>query len=177
MKSRLADNYYEWLCNLIDVEQEGASYWKLTNDMQSKPFYWTVPNDDNRAYDGKLLRTDFCDAMDIEYNYDDFDQETSMLELIIGVAYRCESITIQHGRGFKMIDWFWRLLDNCGLGKCTDDNYDEEYVCCTLEAIIKRTYKRDGYGGLFPLKKANQDQRKIEIWYQMHAYLNENYYN
>ena len=34
---------------------------------------------------------------------------------------------------------------------------------------------QDGFGGLFPLKHAKKDQRKVEIWYQLQNWLMENY--
>ena len=40
---------------------------------------------------------------------------------------------------------------------------------------VERRYKRSGEGGLFPLKNAAKDQRKVEIWYQLSSYLLENY--
>ena len=43
-----------------------------------------------------------------------------------------------------------------------------------FQMINERSYAFDGYGGLFPLRKPHQDQRNIEIWYQMQAYLMEN---
>ena len=45
-----------------------------------------------------------------------------------------------------------------------------------LNKIIDRGYSRRGVGGLFPLKYSKNDQRKVELWYQMHSYLIENYY-
>jgi hypothetical protein len=34
---------------------------------------------------------------------------------------------------------------------------------------------KSGLGGMFPLEDPREDQRAIEIWYQMMAYINENY--
>ena len=48
-----------------------------------------------------------------------------------------------------------------------------EIIDETLDMICARTYGRNGYGGLFPLHKATSDQTKVEIWYQMAAYLSE----
>jgi hypothetical protein len=80
----------------------------------------------------------------------------------------------------KMCDWFWKMLENIGLNGCTDETYlddwNDRYVDQILEKIIERGYGRDGKGGLFPLKRARKDQRKVELWYQMSNYLVENYY-
>jgi hypothetical protein len=42
-----------------------------------------------------------------------------------------------------------------------------------LDSVIWRTYSPDGRGGFFPLNQPQEDQRKIEIWYQMNKYVIE----
>jgi hypothetical protein len=73
-------------------------------------------------------------------------------------------------------DWFWRLMDNLGVRKFTDDVYDQT-VDLTVERIlirfVRRQYKRNGEGGIFPLRNPQADQRRQELWYQMSAYLLE----
>jgi hypothetical protein len=179
-KCSLVDAYYSWLCDLINVNQRDKSYWLLANALYRKDFVWTVPNDDNRSYEGKNLRERFCDERGIEYYYDAFPSECSMLELIIALAYRCEEIMVDQMDRMEMIDWFWRILANVGLEKFTDDEFYELHgqvlVDEILNKIIDRTYLRSGKGGLFPLKFPKKDQRKVELWYQMNTYLVENYY-
>ena len=46
-----------------------------------------------------------------------------------------------------------------------------------LDTLIWRTYEYDGIGGFFPLTNAEEDQTKVEIWYQMAAYINEHTVN
>ena len=41
-----------------------------------------------------------------------------------------------------------------------------------LENWLWRTYEYDG-SGFFPLTTTEEDQTKVEIWYQMAAYINE----
>jgi hypothetical protein len=172
--------YYSWLCDLIDVNQRDRSYWFLAEVLHNKDFSWTVPNDDNRGFEGKDLRDRFCDETDCPYIYDYFSNQCSMLELIIGLAYRCESIMVDQDLGVPMCDWFWRLLSNVGIDKFTDEDYyvlgGFHAVDEILNRVIERTYHRSGRGGLFPLKHPKKDQRKVELWYQMSAYLVENYY-
>ena len=179
-KNVVLKRYYEWLCDIIHVNQHDKSYWLLIKDLYRKPFYWTVPNDDNRAYEGKNLREKFCDEQRIEYIYDYFDSTPSLLEVIIGSAYRCEEMMIDQDDNMGMNFWFWKMLRNVGLEKFTDDNYHdlngELIIDDILTKIIDRTYHRNGRGGLFPLKNYKKDQRKVELWYQMNSYLVENYY-
>jgi hypothetical protein len=141
-------------------------------------FYPHVPNDDNRAFEAKNLREKFCDELDIEYIIDDYPEEASMLELIIGLAYRCESLMDGDPDNMPMSEWFWKLVGNAGLDYYDDDHFDtmdDSEVDEILEKIIERGYGRTGKGGLFPLKKDKKDQRRVELWYQMNAYLIENY--
>jgi hypothetical protein len=73
--------------------------------------------------------------------------------------------------------WFWELLNNLGLSEYA--NLDRirssiKEINSILSTLNKREYEEDGYGGLFPLRNPGKDQRKVEIWYQMSAYLLEN---
>ena len=66
----------------------------------------------------------------------------------------------------------------CEAGDESDDNWDEESsekVDYYVDKLLGRDYFRDGFGGLFPLKHAKKDQRKVEIWYQLQNWLMENY--
>ena len=77
-------------------------------------------------------------------------------------------------------EWFWRLMENIGVEKYTDEVFYDEFAPVIIEQIlnriIDRTYLRTGKGGFFPMKKSKKDQRKVELWYQMNEYLVENYY-
>ena len=61
MDDRLRELYYSWLCDLIGVTKNGNTYWLLISALYERAFYWSVPNDDNRAYEGKNLRERFCE--------------------------------------------------------------------------------------------------------------------
>ena len=43
-----------------------------------------------------------------------------------------------------------------------------------VNRVNGRMFSRDGSGGLFPLRRFDRDQRSVEIWYQMQAWLMEN---
>jgi hypothetical protein len=38
---------------------------------------------------------------------------------------------------------------------------------------VNREYDPDGRGGLFPLDGTHANQREVELWYQMQAYIIE----
>lgn len=169
--------YYFWLCELVRGD---VNYSNLMRTLHAKPFFWSVPNDDNRAFEGKELRCKFCHDCNIYYDYSQYDMAASMLELIIGLAYRCESIMSDQADSHEMRWWFWKILSNVRLELYDDDMWKEtnadSVVDAKLNKIIERGYERNGNGGLFPLKRNKKDQRKVELWYQLNAYLVENYY-
>lgn len=171
--------YYHWLCYIIRVNHERNSYYLLAQTLHQKDYRWHVPNDDNRGEDGKSLREKFAD--DSGYNtYEALDGPCTMLEFLIALAERCEAIMADSGYGDEVSRWFWEMLENVKLDRFTDEEFEErggtEAVNHILDKILSRYYKRNGQGGLFPLNYAEKDQRKVEIWYQMHTYLLENYY-
>jgi hypothetical protein len=120
--------------------------------------------------DGRELRYEFIE----EENIDSVDDEwlnlgCSMLEMLIALSRRLSFDAEGEPRA-----WFWHLLKNIGLDHLTDDQpYSEGDVADVLETVIWRRYNADGSGGLFPLKNAQQDQKKVEIWYQLAAYLQQ----
>lgn len=96
----------------------------------------------------------------------------SMLEMLIALCHR---ISFESDRTAG--DWFWKLMQNLELRDYTDNKFNrqtEEHIDECLDRVINRTYEPTGRGGLFPLAAAMQDQRNVEIWYQMSAYLLEN---
>lgn len=137
-----------------------------------KEFVWLIPNDDNRAEDGKALRYEFIN----EQGIDEVDQEwldlgCSFLEMLIALARRAAFESDD-----EVVEWFWRFIFNLGLNNHTDSAYTRETereVDNVLDIVIFRTYDADGLGGLFPLTHPRQDQRKVELWYQLAAYLTE----
>jgi hypothetical protein len=42
-----------------------------------------------------------------------------------------------------------------------------------MERCVWRTYEPNGVGGFFPLENPNEDQREVELWYQMSAYVDD----
>jgi protein involved in sex pheromone biosynthesis len=103
-----------------------------------------------------------------------------MLEMLIALAIRCEEQMSNPKEGDRTCKWFWEMIQNIELDSYTDSDYfnldGPVMVDKILTNVLERNYKHDGKGGLFPLKKAKGDQRNVEIWYQMSAYLLENYY-
>jgi hypothetical protein len=175
MSEPLDELYFRWLGRLVadpDVVNPYATHWRLLKLLYEKEFVWSVYKDGNRGEDGKDLRYEFIHSTGLRH----VDQGwmtlgCSMLEMLIAlsrkIAFNAEGLP----RG-----WFWQMLDNAGLNGFNDrKRYSDEDVDDILERIIWRTYEYSGDGGLFPLKCAGDDQRRVELWYQMNAYINEIY--
>lgn len=170
----LDERYFRWLCSqVVNVKLKNPSrtYWTLLKQLHTKEFVWIIPNDDNRLEDGRYLRYEFVNDNGIE----DVDPEwmhlgCSMLEMLIGLARR---LYFEDDR--PVDEWFWQMLENLGLREFTDrTRYTEQDVEDVIDCVIWRLYDKNGRGGLFPLRHAHEDQREVEIWYQMSEYILEN---
>jgi hypothetical protein len=134
-------------------------------------FIWIISGDDNRAEDGLNLRREFNDELNLFMNEESwFNSGCSVLEMLISFCSRASFQTdIDH------TDWFWEIVSNLDLSDAYDDAfYSESVIAKKLYDFVWRTYAYDGSGGLFPLRHPEEDQRKIEIWYQFCAYISEN---
>lgn len=66
------------------------------------------------------------------------------------------------------------MIENLNLKKYTDrETLPVKTIDDILQQVIFRTYTASGIGGLFPLKSPRDDQRRVELWYQLCSYLLE----
>ena len=171
--------YYSWLLDKIDYYEEdynpGHSYNQLLEQLFNSEFYWTVPNDDNRAADGIALRTIFTDEEG--WNSDPLEgAPCSMLEMLVALSMKIESEVMWNGDENRTSEWFWMMIRNLNLDQFYDQNFDLDQFLTILDQFLTRNYEKSGQGGLFPLhEKGVKNQQKVEIWYQMQAFLMENY--
>lgn len=175
MSPPLDDQYFTWLYGQIGpvkLKNPSRTYWSLIRQLYTKEFIWIIPNDDNRVEDGKGLRREFLEELEI----DNVDPEwlglgCSMLEMMIALS-RWLSFEADGAPDV----WFWHLIETLDLEQYTDKHYDElaqRNIDAALDKVIWRLYSPDGRGGLFPLSNAMEDQREVELWYQLSAYLVE----
>lgn len=171
------DLYFEWLYGQIAAvtnRNPARSYWSLARQLYTTEFTWFIPNDDNRAEDGKELRIEFLDLSNVSVTQDWMELNCSMLEMLIALARRASFET-----GLEPLWWFWKLMDNMELKNYTDITYNvavTQDVQEKLERVCQRTYRKNGRGGLFPLSHTIKDQTEVELWYQMATYLLEEQY-
>lgn len=172
MNKPLDELYLNWLYGQIadpDERRPSRKFWRLARHLYTKEFVWFVPNDDNRADDGLYIREEFIEELGLsDVDPDWMKLGCSMLELLIALSRR---LSFQ-GDGDPR-DWFWHLIDNLGLRFDDRRRLPFDVVEETLDRVIWRTYRRNGEGGLFPLRHPDRDQRDVEIWRQLNSYLLE----
>lgn len=172
MNEVLDEEYLTWLYSQVgDVKERNKSltYWNLLRQMHSIEFVWLIPNDDNRVEDGRGLRQEWAAECNISVDPDWWALGCSFLEMLIGLCRR-----IAFEADSNVDTWFWHLIGNLGLLECTDrSRYNQNEVDERIHVVIQRTYARNGRGGLFPMRNARKNQRDVELWYQMNAYLLE----
>lgn len=152
-------------------EDPSKTYWNLLRQMYIHPFYWMVEFDENRVVDVHDLRVEFIrfnDIVDVSVN-EWLSLDCSMLELAIVLSRRLQFLA-----GGTTAAWFWILIENIGLMDCDDTSpRHSERVTYILDQINGRYYAPSGRGGFFPLEHPRTDQREVELWYQLEAYVLE----
>lgn len=177
MSARLDDQYFEWLYSTVAATKNrnpARSFWILLRQMHSTEFVWFVPNDDNRVEDGLELRDEFVTELGLVPDPEWMGLGCSVLEMLVALARRCG-----FQRSETTDEWFWRLVEHIGLRSYNDRKLANGSLLSevdeTINQLIFRTYGPAGEGGLFPLKRPHRDQTKVELWYQMQAYMIETY--
>lgn len=175
----LTRRYFIWLCNKLNSSRPNnkRKWTYLLEQMFDTDFYWVVPNDDNRSFDGKVLRDQYAYENGLSNYPKLIRDECSFLEMLVALADRCDTdiMAVEQPTEYQSGHWFWLFLENCGLAEYDDEHYDPDMIDVILNQIMSRNYMSNGFGGLFPLKNPSQDQREVELWYQMNEWLEENY--
>jgi hypothetical protein len=144
--------------------------------MQDISFKMLVSRDDNRWNDGLDLRDEFLDFIrnrSLDREAERQAHDVSLFEMFVGLAARGRLLT-----GMEEHEWFAIFIKNLGLDDCSDRAFDlikRQKVRRALRKFNDRKYRPNGQGGLFPLTMPMRDQREVELWYQMGAYIREHY--
>ncbi len=174
MNEPLDELYLTWLYSQVGsvkMRTPSRTHWALIRQLYTKEFVWLIPNDDNRVEDGRDLRHEFIDSEgigDVDSNW--MILGCSMLEMLIGLSRRLSF----EAEGEPRV-WFWHMIETLEVSY-NDKKYNKQHyreIDEVLDRVIWRTYSPEGRGGLFPLRRTTQDQRDIELWYQLSAYLLE----
>lgn len=180
----IKDVYFHYIGNLMGANSDyypNKSYWILCRKLFDIAFYTDNEMDKNRIYDGEILRDRWIASeaeLGHEYMRDQIDFPCSVLEMMVGLSIRIEEDVMQNpDRGDRTRFWFWQMIHNLGFDDFDDRNItesklDEIYV--RVHNMLERNYDRFGHGSLWPVEYPGGDMREIDIWYQMHRFLNEN---
>jgi len=175
MTQQVEKQYFDWLISQINV-QGTRSFYDLFGVLFNFEFVWTVPHDHNRLQDGLDLRTEFLNEhshiprREVRKFFSTTEKGATVLEVLVALSRR-----LAFTAGGRPGDWAWTLLTNLRLNKMTDPFTEQKArkVQNIIETLIWRQYREDGLGGFFPLNWPEEDQRNVEIWYQMQKYVNE----
>lgn len=173
----LDDQYLIWLygqVGSVKTKRKINAHWSLLQQLYKTIFVAIVPHDENRIADATDLRYEFlADTEEEQGDLEWMRSPCSMLELLIILSRQL---------AFEMDDdekvWFWHLIEMLELEHFNDQEYNDgaqKEIAQALDRVIWRTYSPDGHGGLFPLRNPPRDQRKVELWYQLNAYLLEQF--
>ena len=173
-KDELINEYFRWMYQLVKPSR--GSYTILLCQLYDIDFYNLIDMDADRAEDGINLRYRFGYENGYESamiaSYLD-DRPCSVLEMMVALSMKMEEqIMDDPDIGDRTSVWFWKMIDNLGLGTMHDGIIDTDHVERIIFRFLDRDYKRDGTGGLFKVH-GHGDLRNVEIWYQMLWYLND----
>lgn len=176
--------YFEYLCSIVGAERGNTSYYILLRKLFEKEFYALIPNDENRAMDGKCLRDEFAESTDY-ISYEEIDGPCNMLEFMIGISRRMANLTYKGDDVDRTSEYFWEILENLLAGhsskilemrlkQCSDPRISPTLLNLfdlKLDTFLERKILKNGILGFFPKKISGIDQNEIEIWSQMQYYL------
>lgn len=174
------ERYFAYMTHLVCDNQYGGrlSWRKLFRLLHETEFIYIMDIDANRADDGTDLRYRFAyefglNGADVTRYLD--NRPCSMLEMMVALALRLEEQIMDNpDDGNRTGKWFFEMVQSLGLMGMDDRRFDEEAACDILYRFMRREYNECGQGGLFTLRHPRYDMRKMEIWYQMMGYLEEN---
>lgn len=171
-KPKLPDDYLRWLEPQLRDENGNPdkTYEALLRLMFERDFEVVVSMDDNRVHDGLELRVEFARELRFRPDFMQVLGAGTFLEVLIGLSRR-----LAFTAGGQAPGWAWNLLGNLGLQRMYDPITPQKRrkVREIMDVAIARTYAPNGTGGFFPLAWPDEDQTRIQLWYQMNAYIEE----
>lgn len=155
--------YFKWLTKGLRVHRS------ILHALYSETFLSLVNYDDNRALDGVRLREEFLEEALPYWSRGEIlewiEAPACILEVLLALANR--AAFNDNGSPQRILE---EMIGNIDFG------YTDLDMAEAIERFNNRTYGPDGRGGVFPLKHPVEDQRFVELWYQMAAYFIENSY-
>ena len=168
MDEPLEEAYFGWLCAKV-LTTRPPVYDDLLRILYCTEFVYVHPMDRNRAEDGMEQRRYFLQAAFTKGTDEFLNYPCSVLEMLVAFAERACFQTDQ-----STIHWFWIFMNNLNLDEYRRvSNADKPVIEEILNVFMWRLYDPYGRGGLFPMRRTHNDQRKVELWYQFFEYLDD----
>ncbi len=168
MSEPLEVEYFNWLRAKV-LPTNTNTYYDLMRILYTTEFVWFISGDRNRKEDGLELRCYFLNETRREKDLTWWNEPCSVLEFLIALAQRASFQTDIPAR-----DWFWTFLTNLELDEFRQvSSSDQSIVEEILYTFVQRMYEPNGRGGIFPMQYTENDQREIEIWYQLAEYIDD----
>jgi hypothetical protein len=159
--------YVKHLKQIIGTPR-GKSYSFLIDALWRKEFYSRVLLDENRVNDAYYLREVLGYSVPVL-------GQARCLEILFILSRKAEFELSGTGTNFRNL--FWEFVENLGLKQYSDDAWDDPQVIFEVDRILidwlDRRHSKSGLGGVFPLKDPEKDQRDVELWYQLNAWVLE----
>jgi len=169
-------DYLSFLKELVCDDQHRC-YEQLIGYLYNIEYRWNpTPKtklDANRAADGIDLRRLYFE--ETGYRSEREGEPCCVFEMMVALSLRVEENIMGEPGHNHLGRWFWEMVDNLGLNRYDDDEFDERAAGYIIGKWMSRDYSPDGKGSMFPLKTYKKDQRNLTLWDQMGAYLVENY--
>lgn len=179
----IREDYFLWLYKIVDGRKR--SYRKLCKRLYEINFRWSVHNDDNRCEDGIELRDLFIEEEKLDESHLEVQAllkgECNLFEMMVALAQRMNDLTYDlKTQDDKTSKWFNEMICNLDLFEYDDmwifTPISEAKIDRICDTLMDRTYDWYGRGSLFPMKRRPpKDMAKVEIWYQLMLYLEENH--
>lgn len=184
------NEYYNWIVNIAFPGDLSKNYTALLDFLYRTEYKCGKRSKNhNRLCDGIYLRDEFeteylkneknkrlPDSIKSFFSFIENpikkDAPCSMLEMMVALCKRCESIMSDDKYGDRTHQWFWIMLVSLGLGKMSNDRFDEKEAVEIIKTFLSNQYNPDGRGGLFTIREFSGDMREMDIWTQMCWFLN-----
>lgn len=164
--------YRLWLNNKV-ANDISPSYGQLLAILWRTEFIAEYENDNNRIADGKVLRDEFADSVNLD-NAEYLKLKATpvrLIEVMIALAQRLSGIVSVDDNTSL---YFWEMVASLEMNKMDDSNFTASSAQKKIDILLGHKYKRNGRGGLFFIKGIGPDYNApgLDIWTQAMAYLN-----
>ena len=155
-------DYLEYLSGMV-----GSYPSDILEYLLNKEFVSEVERDRNRADWALVIREGYLENMDPDAPV---EGDCSVLEVLIHLSMEADFQAAGTDLEMGVEGWFWHILNNIGL----NEDSPMSSVRSKIGKFLNRTYRPNGVGGAFPLRRATEDCRQLELWDQLSAYILEN---